>query len=260
MSQAFPQSKLHFGLLRRGLAMLAMWFALSSNSVFAATPAEEFDTANKLYEEGNFVTAISAYLHLTSGGRTAPVVYFNLGNAYFKTGQNGRALQSYLRAARLAPRDREIRANLQFVRDSLGTGESAAENPWQRLVSWLTPGELTLAATIGYWLCFGFLGIGQLRPIWQPRLRLPSWIAGIVCVVALGWLAAASRGELSTRHGIIVAPEAVVRLGPLEASQSSHSLRDGAEVTILETRQDWLRVQDAQKRVGWLRSTQVATL
>ena len=239
-------------------------FVASSIALLADTkPAtssaiREFDAANKLYEEGNFATAIPAYLQLLRDGSAAPSVYFNLGNAYFKVGLEGRAIVSYLRAARLAPRDAEIRTNLQFVRDRLSPSERLIENPAQRFASWLTVGELTVAASASYWLCFALLGAAQLRPSWRARTLLPCWVSALCCLLAIGWLTVASHGELSAQHGVVVAPEAVVRLGPLDESQSSHSLSDGAEVTILERRPDWLRIRDVQNRTGWLRSTQLA--
>ena len=219
----------------------------------------EFDAANKFYEESKFAEAIAAYQQLVNANSAAPAVYYNLANAYFRKGEKGRAIVNYLRAERLAPRDTEIRLNLQFVRDTVGIGDATSASPWQRILSWLTAGELTAVATMSYWLCFGLLGLGQLRPSLRPRLWLPSWAAAACCVAALGWLVAASRGELSAGHGVVVAPEAVVRLGPLEESQSSHSLHDGVEITILERRQDWLRVRDSKNRIGWIRSAQITT-
>ena len=245
--------------MKRWLAILGS-IAIGATSTLADTLATGFDTANKLYEEGKFAEAIPNYLQLLNDGRAAPAIYFNLGNAYFKSGQKGRAIISYLRAERLAPRDPDIRANLQFVRDSIAAGESTAATPWPRIFSWLTLGELSAVAAVCGWLWFGLLGLGQLLPAIAPRIRLPVRLSAVGCVLALGWFAAAARGELSARHGVVVTPEAVVRLGPLEESRSSHSLRDGSEVSILEQRQDWLRVHDGQGRIGWLRSSQIATL
>src|SRR5213593_3374221 len=95
-----------------------------------AMPAE-FEQANKLYEQGKFKEAADVYERLIDRGIEAPGLYFNLGNAWYKAGQNGRAVAAYLRAERLAPRDPAIRFNLDFVRRKV-TGQAASVPFWQR--------------------------------------------------------------------------------------------------------------------------------
>ena len=98
-----------------------MWAALVVLLHPAAVRAESgsggFEAANKLYEEGKFAQAAAAYEQLIQSGRVSAPLYFNLGNAWFKSGQMGRAITAYRRAEQLAPRDPDVRANLQFARN-----------------------------------------------------------------------------------------------------------------------------------------------
>src|SRR5689334_21968587 len=54
-----------------------------------------FDSANKLYEQGKFTEAASAYEKMVQTGQASAAVYYNLGNAFFKAGQIGRAIAAY---------------------------------------------------------------------------------------------------------------------------------------------------------------------
>ena len=65
--------------------------------------AAAFDQANRLGEQGKYADAIAAYEKILGSGRASPALYFNLGNAWFKSGHLGRAILSYRLAARLAP-------------------------------------------------------------------------------------------------------------------------------------------------------------
>ena len=56
---------------------------------------------------------------------------------------------------------------------------------------------------------------------------------------------------------VVVVPEAVVRYGPLEESQSAFTLPDGFEVTVIDEKDGWLRVVDPGSRTGWLKKSQV---
>ena len=37
-------------------------------------------------------------------------------------------------------------------------------------------------------------------------------------------------------------------------------LRDGAELTVLGAKDDWLEVRDAEKRIGWIRRDELIVL
>src|SRR4051794_29504249 len=105
---------LHFQLARRSAARvtllcLACLLALLGTPARAEDLAAAFDQANKLYEQGKFAEAAGAYEKLAQSTPASPALYFNLGNAWFKAGQSGRAIAAYRRAEILAPRDPNLR-------------------------------------------------------------------------------------------------------------------------------------------------------
>ncbi len=91
---------------------------------------------------------------------------------------------------------------------------------------------------------------------WQPRLRnsLRGYTAtlGVVGFLLASVLALAAQQRWGNRVAVIIVPEAVVRFGPLEESQSAFTARDGTELQVLDTKSDWLQVGDAQGRLGWV--------
>ena len=95
--------------------------------------ANIFTAANKLYAEGKFAEAAKAYEKILADRRASPALLFNYGNAEFKSGNLGQAIAAYRRAELLAPRDAEIRANLDFVRNQV-QGATVRESRWQ---NWL---------------------------------------------------------------------------------------------------------------------------
>ena len=59
--------------------------------------------------------------------------------------------------------------------------------------------------------------------------------------------------ENSNRTAVVTAAGATpVRFGPLEESQTSYTVRDGAEVRVIGRKDTWLQVADASGRVGWV--------
>src|SRR5262245_15874464 len=75
-----------------------------------------FDEGNRLYQAGNYSESLKRYEEIVADGYEAPALYYNIGNAQFKLGHLGQAIVSYERALRLAPRDADVRANLDLAR------------------------------------------------------------------------------------------------------------------------------------------------
>src|SRR5919108_3472192 len=84
--------------------------------VFAQSDAE-FLKANQEYAQGHFKEAISGYEALVRDGQWSANVFYDLGNAYFRAGDFGRAILNYERALALERHHPEATANLQIARD-----------------------------------------------------------------------------------------------------------------------------------------------
>src|SRR5512137_1502266 len=74
---------------------------LSAFPLVAADPSSAFDAANRLYAQNKYSEAAAGYEQLIAAGSVSPALYFNLGNANFKSGQIGRALAAYRQAEAL---------------------------------------------------------------------------------------------------------------------------------------------------------------
>jgi tetratricopeptide (TPR) repeat protein len=233
--------------------------------VRAADLAGAFDAANRLYEQRKFEESATKYEELIRAGAATPIVYFNLGNAWFKAGQLGRAIAAYREAQRLAPRDPNVRFNLQFVRKQVTGSEQLPGPVWKQWVTNLTLNEWTIATVVAFWVLFVLLALGEIRPSLRAALRL--WTAaGVVAFLGFAFfLGAAMYDSRNTHAAVVVVPNTVVRYGPLEDSTVYYQLRDGSELQVLDEKkttenQSWLMVQDATRRTGWLKRQEVVVL
>src|SRR6266404_4838400 len=130
-----------------GLTLLLLLWTSCPGPTRAGDVSAAFEQANKFYEQSNFTEAAAAYARVIDGGQVSPALYFNLGNALFKSGQIGRAILSYRQAEQLAPRDPDIRANLRFARNRVEGAEAQPAVGWRRLTAHLTVNEWTALAT-----------------------------------------------------------------------------------------------------------------
>lgn len=236
---------------------------LVATNLFAAARPDEavaaFEDANRLYEQGKYDEAIAAYSQVTSTGVASPALFFNLGNAYFRSGRIGLAILNYHKALQLSPRDPDVRANLQFVR-AAALGAAPPPPPyWQRVVSRLTLNEWALLAGAALWVFAGIQAVRQLLAFTFLERRLLRIAPAVFLAISITGLGLA--WHLSTRpRAVVIKPDAVLHHGPLDESPSLQTLQDGQELTVLDRKDDWLQVAGAQRGVGWIRNSQVALL
>lgn len=238
-------------------AVLAVW--LVAEGAMAAEAPADFNAANKLYAEGKFAAAATAYASMIEAGAVAPALYFNRGNAEFKSGNLGRAIAAYRRAALLAPRDAEVRANLDFVRGQV-QGPTLRESRWVAWINTLTLNEWTAVAATALWLMFALLIAAQIRPALRTLLRSFTRTAVILVIVSATGAGVDAAMHFSSQTVVVIVPDATARSGPFDEAQGAFAAHNGAELSVLDGRDNWLQVTDGSGRIGWLPRRQVEVL
>ena len=237
------------------LALLAPLITRANvTSEIAVADATQFEAANKLYEERKFPEAATGYLAIFKSGAASPALWFNLGNAYFKSGQVGRAIVAYRHAEQFTPRDPDVKANLRFARNQV-QGPTFRAPGWQRVVGGFSLNEWSVFSAIGVWVTFLSLAGARLRPDLKPFWLPFAKIFGFLTLIQVAGLAASVAAN-SPEIAVVTAREVVVRNGPLEESASSFSANDGAELQVVDRKDDWIQVTDGTRRIGWLKRSQ----
>jgi tetratricopeptide (TPR) repeat protein len=219
---------------------------------------EVFDAAKgpKDYRE-----SASLLESLLADGFRNGVVYYNLGNAYFRAGEYGRAIAAYRKAKTYRPRDPYLEANLQ---QALSTAPGHLPEPppsWWRHVlfwsGWLSFPEKVHTAFAGFVLAA--LASCAAAPLRWPRAY---WIsAGLVALAAVMSLdAGLDYADVAwSRHGVVTT-ETVARKGIGKDYEPAFDqpLKDGAEFTILSENGDWIFGHFEGIGDGWLRREHTA--
>jgi tetratricopeptide (TPR) repeat protein len=127
--------------------------ALLACGSFANAFAQEtnpFGKANAEYNAGRYREAIELYDQAVQSGQTTAALFYNLGNAWFRAGDLGRAILNYERALVLEPQHPEADANRRLARDKA----RALDLPttwWDRRPR-AHPKHTRPAAAISFWL------------------------------------------------------------------------------------------------------------
>src|SRR6266508_5112773 len=127
-----------------------LFCALATSSVLGQADVE-FAKANQEYAQGHFKEAISGYETLVRTGQWSANVFYDLGNAYFRTGDFGRAILNYERALVLEPHHPEATANLQIARDEAHALE-LQPGRLERYLEFASVNQYTVTAAVAFWI------------------------------------------------------------------------------------------------------------
>lgn len=231
------------------LPSAALLLALVS-SVLAESDAP-FSRANQDYAQGKFKEAVSAYEEMVQSGEWSAALFYNLGNACFRTGDFGRAILNYERALALEPNHPEAQANQRIARDEARALELLPSWP-DRFLRYATPRQYTLGAVALLWTA-AFLFAAAM---FSPRRRRRCVVLSICSFAAAGLLAyvlmALENGRQGRSLAIVTASEIQARLATADTAATVLALPAGSEVRIEQQRGDWVYAVLPNNLRGWI--------
>jgi tetratricopeptide (TPR) repeat protein len=221
--------------------------ALLGATVFDHT----FDRANEAYRDKDYPEAISLYEQLITEGVVDSAVFYNLGNAYFRSNRLGPAIANYERALHIDPNFNSAKQNLRLCIEQTPRSAGRPLPPdWeQSLLFWhygLSIRASAVAAGAMWLLAWGLLGLRLIRP-------LPYTRAAAVTAFILAALFAMSAYSKTHPHPMAVASdeEVDVYFDRDDDSTVHFQLLVGDRVSVEETEPGWLLVEAPSGERGW---------
>ena len=230
---------------------ISLFLAISGIVAGAAPKAGDdlWDRANHAYAAGRFEEAKVDYLQLVQHGAPTGNLFYNLGNSWFKLGDNGRAILNYKRALVLEPNFPEATANLQVALRAAQTEEHTTMVDLLRSYADLFP----LVASIGFWftllcVCFWWRGSKLLRSI--GKVGLPCFL--ILFLIGLGFSFWIGHGGRDPDRAIVIEAPADLKFGPGNSARTAETLSVGQEVRLISERDEWSLCRAISGTLGWL--------
>ena len=244
------------------LTVLALCLAICLLPIGAKAATKA--SADQEYKRGNYPQAIADYKSLLKKTPSAEV-YYNLGNAYFRSDSIPQAILAYERAALINPSNSNIRFNLQFARGK--TIDKVAEPDEMFFVTWYRAAA-NLATTDGWGATALFAAalLGCCLLLYFFSSRIPVRKVGFGCAIAFAVLFVLSnifalhqKHALTSKEGaIIMSPAANLKKTPIRSGADEAVLHEGTRVDIADRSiKGWLGVTLADGREGWIEQNAV---
>jgi tetratricopeptide (TPR) repeat protein len=213
----------------------------------------EFAKANQEYAQGNFKEAIDNYEAVVRAGHWNANLFYDLGNAYFRTHDFGRAILNYQRALALDNHHPEATANLQIARDESRALE-LQPTKMERYLQFASVNQYTIVAAVAFWLgIFGIVALifGRRR---SAGLLSLSILCLLVCAMAVWAIHTLDNGSEGRGLAIVTGNEVQARLATADTANSVLALPPGSEIKILSTRGDWMYAALPNDLRGWIQT------
>jgi tetratricopeptide (TPR) repeat protein len=216
--------------------------------------------AEKAYDSKNYKEAISNYEKLVNDGYKSYQLYFNLGNAYYRNDELGKAIYYYELARKVNPNDEDVRINLGIASaktiDKIDSKEnffisavktnllsSFTTNTW----AWFTIASLAVACL----LFFVFINSTSIAVKRISFLISCVLIVGFCITYFLGFSALNSKVE--NKFAIITSKEVKIMNEPTPTANSKFSLHEGTKIRVVENNGSWLLIKLDNGNEGWLK-------
>lgn len=241
--------------------------AIASLCSLVAIAQNKAAEAEKAYEEGEFNQAVGLYNEILSTGKHSAELYYNLGNAYFKSEMLGQAILNYSRALRVDPSMQDARYNLEVA--SARTVDKIEVVPEFFVVSYLTSVRdmlsgntwavlsiVCLAIALGgvvVWLVFGSL---SLR-----KVGFTAFVVFTVFAITAFGCSLVSYNELhNSSQAVVVNTAAPVTSSPAAGSKDLFMLHEGTLVGVLQSADGWAEIELGNGEKGWIESHSIEVI
>lgn len=232
---------------------------LFSKFSIAQTTMEE---AAQAYRAEDYKKNIELYEQIIdenlSQNQESAEVYYNIGNAYFRDGQLGKAILHYERALLLKPGDSDIRHNLRFARtrteDRIETAGSLLLTNWINSVrDVFSSNRWAVTAIVLFIFLLGCVAVFLfVRKMWAKQAAFYTGLVVLVLVIVANIFAFNQKRALVKRDtAIIMSGFVSVKASPDANSNELFQLHEGTKVVIRSTDGNWYEIKIANGSVGW---------
>jgi len=249
--------------LKRALTGFVLLFSMAS----FAQNGPLFEQGKELYKAEKYIEAVNSWMKILENKQHSASLYYNLGNAHYKLNNIGPSIYYYEKALLLAPNDSDIKNNLAFAEnarvDAIEPLPKTIFYKWYHTVSDLLTFDGWSIAVVVFSMSFVLLFLLYYFSYSEGKKRL-FFVSALMAILLLGMslsMAFSTYDDAIKDQPAIIFSESIeVRDAPSLGSETTFTLHEGTKVQIIARDTDWIRIEIANGKDGWIPETDLKEL
>ncbi|MEA2103284.1 MAG: tetratricopeptide repeat protein [Candidatus Cloacimonadota bacterium] len=236
-------------------ALIFFLFILVSSVLFA-----EYDISipNKAYQDQNYTKAKEGYEEVVKQGVENFILFYNLGNTYFKLGEKGLARLYYEKAKRFQPQNKELSQNIDLLKSTLKdkeeTQETFLEQVAQNIFYFFSINLLTIFGIASFMILMlitAFMVISR-SDVSKKIIRAFMLLFSILFVFFLIFTVTRLMQFHSKNSAVILGETVLAYSGPTQEFEQVFTIHEGLKVKIEKFDGDWVLIKLPTGNGGWI--------
>lgn len=219
-------------------------------------------SAADAYRGGDFKRSVELYEKVInesiSNNLVSPQLYYNLGNAYFRDNQLGKAILNYERALLLDPGDNDIRHNLRFANnrkvDRITPAGDIFVSNWFKAIRnlyssnvWAVIAIISFVLSVIFFATYLFVSV-----LWVRKTAFYSFIVIFLLMIVFNIFSFSQKWEqIRGDNAIVMVGAASVNASPDINSNELFELHEGTKVRVKSSDGNWYEIEIDNGSVGW---------
>lgn len=215
--------------------------------------------AETFYREGKYMEAADAYNKILSNGKESAKLYYNLGNCYYKLGENTKAILNYERSLLINPGDADARYNLKMAQnlvvDKIEVLPEIFFLRWYKaFVSYFSADQWAYISLVLFLLFLGMVALFfySTRMILKKTGFTVGIITLLLTIMSVVFTVKQNNRITEREFGIIMTPSVTVKGAPDNSGTDLFVIHEGLKVRIIGTLGDWVNVRLGDGNEGWV--------
>ena len=221
----------------------------------ASLKEKEYLEAVQHYNNGDYRNAAALFENIAGEKVVNGKLYYNAGNAFYKSGNIGRSILWYERALKLIPGDPDLIFNYNFVNGLVMDKAEDKTNPlinvmffWKKKLAHRT---LTFLA-VSFFLLFVILYLIRIiKPV--NVLKYPERVfLGLALVFILSSYHDYYEKQFNGK-AVVLSDSVSVRSGLSDDSTELFRLHEGTKVSVDERLRGYVKIRFSDDKIGWVK-------
>ena len=249
--------------LKRTLFVLVLFLSMTC----FAQNGPLFEQGKTLFKAEKYVEAINSWMKILDNKQHSAALYYNLGNAHYKLNNIGPSIYYYEKALQLAPNDSDIKNNLAFAQNA--TVDDIEPLPktiffkWYESLSGVFTFDGWAISVVIFSMSFVLLFLLYYFSYSEGLKRfffVSSLFAVLFLLATLSMAFSTYNDSEKNQPAIIFAERIEVKSAPSLGSDAAFQLHEGTKVQIIARDGDWMRIEIANGKDGWIPATDLKEL